>query len=97
MGSGLNFRSGLSRLAGKKIAVLVALPGRTQVLRGLGIYERDEAGGNLLRIRNESRLLGNPEFVFHESEWRGEVIADTEYGCDYLLTINARSESAVTT
>lgn len=80
----------LSALDGNRVAIAVTLPGGVKVFRGLAAYEHDASIGNVLRVKLDelADADGNPELVFHEESWKGVILADAEYGCEYLLSVD---------
>ena len=55
------------------------------VLRGTSRFATDDQLGNILRI-----VLDGPqnlEIVIAESEWRGVILPDERYGCDFCLIL----------
>ena len=83
--------SKLPLLDGKRVAVVVNLAGGIRVFRGVGVYDRDHVLGNVLWVELDQppQADGDPVIVFHETLWTGEVVRDEEYGCDYVLSIDA--------
>ena len=75
----------LKRCDGRRVAVIMPELG-PKPLRGAARYERDDVLGNVLRIKIEGNLPGNPHMLLVEDEWNGLIIPDTQYGCDYCVT-----------
>ena len=86
----------LSALDGNRVAIVITLPGGLRVFRGVAAYEHDASMGNVLRVKVDELTApdGNPEFVFHEESWKGVILADAEYGCEYLLRVEAAHVAA---
>ena len=79
-------RANLSKLDGRRIAVLLDQADRRTVLRGVGCCVRDDVLGNCLRVTIEDEL-GIPEFFIAAKDWDGQIIPDFEYGCEFCVVL----------
>lgn len=81
----------LSELNGRRIAVLLCTDEQRRVFKGTARYACDGCMGNALRIELDhvGGDDGNPAFVIHGSQWCGELLPDTEHGCDFQLDLCA--------
>jgi hypothetical protein len=69
-----------------------AIPMGDRLVRGTAHYERDDQLGPVLRIVLDEPALGNPEIIVSESDWRGLILPDTQYGCDFCLVAVGEDE-----
>jgi len=67
------------KLHGKRIAI--PLPQISKVLVGVATYSHTAQEGGVLRVKIDAE--GNPDIVFREREWQGEVLP-----CDFLMSPN---------
>ena len=72
---------------GKRIAVHLADFGADRPLIGIGCFEVDEKLGNILRIKPEESLLGDPAILVAEAGFSGVILQDTRYGCDFCIVV----------
>ncbi len=82
-------RTDLSQLDGKLIAFELPNDGRS-VLRGVGVYEKDESLGFVLRVvveRATDKPFAGAAILISDREWNGPIIADSEHGCDYIFRL----------
>ena len=88
----------LSQLDGKTVAVILNLPGRTVVWRGMGSYQIDPTMGNVLRISlaELDETDGRPEFVIQETRFEGAIVKDVRHGCDYATEFTMTNEKKAT-
>ena len=76
----------LSQFDNCRIAVVLN-PGQDPLV-GNASFQRDDSMGNILRIAIDGEL-GNPEIIIRESTWKGRIIPDLKFGCDYSLIVDA--------
>jgi hypothetical protein len=77
----------LAQCDGKRIAVVLAIEGKRQVLRGVGHWSDHPTLGNALRIPLEGDPSCASEILLTQDSWSGEVKPDTQYGCDLSITL----------
>jgi hypothetical protein len=85
----------ISRLDGKRIAIVLELQGKTRVLRGSAKVEQTDSGEGRLRIRflGLGADDGHPELLIEQVAFGAELTRDTRHGCDYLLRVEAGNEA----
>lgn len=83
---------GLSHLNGRRIVVRLSTPDRVVVVRGTGQYVGQIDGPKILRVELDSdgERDGKPVIVIDENLWSGNVLPDTEFGCDYRIEIGSQ-------
>lgn len=81
-------RVSLSEFDGQRTAVIVRSGGKKIVLCGMAYYVRDTAAGNSLRIQLDEDEPGQPVLILSEAEWKGRIIPDFHYGCDFCLVVD---------
>ena len=85
-GKSLPEAKGFKRYDGHRFAiVLPAL--RDRSFRGTACYQLDDSLGPVLRIRIEGDVLGDPEILLVERDWNGLITEDSQYGCDFSVTL----------
>src|SRR6185436_3628815 len=86
------FMNDLSHLNGKSIAITLIFHNRMQLLRGVGIYERDTELGKILRIHlaEKDDMPGDPHFVIREDKWDGTISEGSSHDCEYSLVMDLR-------
>jgi hypothetical protein len=72
----------------KSVAVVVAIQGVQQILRGKASYFSDPTLGNCLRIAIVDPESVGVELLLRESEWSGTIAPDTEHGCDAVVYLD---------
>ncbi|MFO7902497.1 MAG: hypothetical protein ACQESR_06340 [Planctomycetota bacterium] len=80
----------LSRLSGKRIALIMPVNERGVVLRGRIELRRDPRQGVMLEVTitgDEAAAVGAPVFWVSERRWKRQLASGMEYGCDYLLDL----------
>lgn len=79
-------RKGLAQFHDKRIAFFLPIQGESRACRGTAFFGRDELLGNVLRIRlDATHGDGNPVILLSEQEWDGQILRDTEHGCDFCF------------
>ena len=76
-----------SEYNGTRFAVFLGGVVSGEPLRGDATHLQDKHLGSILRISLDGDLPGGPEIIITESEWRGEILPDRHYGCDYCLIL----------
>jgi hypothetical protein len=77
----------LAQCDGKRIAVVLGIEGKRQVLCGVGHWSYHPTVGNALRIPIDGDQGCASELLLAEESWRGEVAVDTQYGCDVRISL----------
>jgi hypothetical protein len=77
----------LAQCDGKRIAVVLGIEGKRQVLRGVGHWSYHPIVGNALRIPLDGDQGCASEILLAEESWRGEATTDTQYGCEVRITL----------
>jgi hypothetical protein len=77
----------LSECDGKRIAVVLGIEGKRQVLRGVGHWSYHPTLGNALRIPIDGDQGCASEILLAEESWRGEAALDNQYGCEVRITL----------
>jgi len=70
---------------GQRMSVILDLASGRVVIRGTAYFVRDDAIGNTLNIRPEDDEPGHPVIVISENDWKGRIIPDFHYGCQFSL------------
>jgi hypothetical protein len=76
----------LSQLDGKRIAVVLERDNKQIVACGDAWYEVDQDLGHCLRVEI-SETPGKPHIFFTEGAEGCEFERDSQYGCDYAVTV----------
>jgi hypothetical protein len=78
----------LSTFDGKRIAIVIIRKHIQSVLRGTARWIQLSHDG-LLQIKvNQGEEPGDPVFELRESDWRGNLVLDADFGCDFQVQIN---------
>jgi len=78
----------LATCHGQRVAVLLVHSNRALVLRGVAVFERDGALGNILRVPIDDPLDGHgAEIIISADEWDGVVSSGKAYDCDYCFSL----------
>ena len=83
---------GLSRLHGRRLAVVLLIDGQHRVLCGTGCYLSHDRGGLLEVELDNVKDSGSPRFILDESQWDHEITGGHEYDCDFCLRIAMAEE-----
>jgi hypothetical protein len=81
----------------KRLAISLRNAGNRQYLvLGTAVYHRPAAGPCELVVRldqNQQQQADALEMavVFREEEWQGEILVDTENGCDYRIEVDLQA------
>ncbi|MHB0959649.1 MAG: hypothetical protein ACYC6N_28390 [Pirellulaceae bacterium] len=81
-------RGGLSEFDGQKLAVVMTCGKDRLVVRGTAAFVRDDTVGNTLKIRLEDCEPGDPVLIIVEDQWKGRIVPDFHFGCDFCLIMN---------
>jgi hypothetical protein len=86
---------GFAQYHGKRIAIVLMYRNRTTMFWGAAQYQDDERLGPALRIRlNRDKSPGETDVILSEKEWKGRIVPDTLYGCDFCFIPGQRSRGA---
>jgi hypothetical protein len=79
----------LSQLHGKRVAVVVDRPDERRILRATLHYQWTAETSGILRLEleNVGEADGNPVLFIEDGKQDLALTPDTEFGCDYQLTI----------
>ena len=75
----------LADLHERKIGLRMEFLGRSQLLRGRGVYDRDPVWGPVLRV--EFAHEPGTEFILAENDFEGEIVSGENVGCDFLIRV----------
>jgi hypothetical protein len=78
----------LQQLDQRTVAVEIAFPTETRVMRGSGVYCQDADLGDCLRITIEDPACGTLEILLRQNEWASPIAVDDRHGCDYRLRLD---------
>lgn len=81
-------QASLSEFDGQSTAVILRGGGKRIVLRGTAYYVRDSVAGNSLKIQLDEDEPGHPMLILSEDQWKGRIIPDFHYGCDFCLVLD---------
>ena len=82
-------KADFSFLDGRSVAVILRQKGKQVVYQGTALLQRDDALGNVLSITPTDSQPGDPKLILTETDWRGRIIPDLEYGCEICMIPHA--------
>jgi hypothetical protein len=85
--SGEEASLGLSRYDGRRFVFFSGDLAADEPLQGTAHFEHHSQLGNILRITLDGPLSGNPYVIITESTWKGLILQDNGYGCDFCLLL----------
>ncbi len=74
-----------SQYCGKRVAVLLSGRERSLVFRGEAQCGFDKQLGKILAIREPSQADDSASVILAEAHWKGRIVADGNYGCQYCF------------
>jgi hypothetical protein len=82
--------SELRKLDNRTIAVELAVRDQKSIFKGVGHFDSHGKSGPVLLVEI-SHPLGNFAIKLRADEWEGQVYSGEQFGCDFLLHLNAAS------
>jgi hypothetical protein len=82
--------SALRKLDRRTIAIELAVRDQKSIFKGVGHFDNDGKGGSVLRVEI-SHPQGNFAIQIRANEWEGQIDSGEEFGCEFLLRLNAAS------
>jgi len=80
--------SALRKLDKRTIAIELAVRDQKSIFKGVGHFDGHGKSGPVLRVEI-SHPLGNFAIQLRANEWKGQVDSGEQFGCDFLLHLNA--------
>jgi hypothetical protein len=75
---------------GKRVAVSLSMPTRICVLCGQAAWTQDPTLGQVLQIAFDDQSSAT-SMLISPKEWQGEVVSDTQHGCNFLIILTHSS------
>jgi hypothetical protein len=74
-----------SSLDGRSVTLILRQEGRQILWLGTAEFQRDDALGNVLVITPKVPQVGDARVILRESDWKGRIIPDLEYGSELCI------------